>query len=48
LWLQPREVGQALAEYAFIMVLVIVLVIVFLLILGPAVGDMFSNVVNAI
>jgi Flp pilus assembly pilin Flp len=44
----PREIGQGLAEYAFIMVLIIILVVVFLSIIGPAVGDMFSSVVSAI
>jgi pilus assembly protein Flp/PilA len=44
----PRERGQGLAEYAFILVFVIVLLIVFLLIIGPAVGDMYSSIVNVI
>ena len=39
------EKGQGLVEYAMIIVLVAVLVMVVLLILGPAVGNIFSNVV---
>lgn len=35
-------------EYALIMMLVAVIVIVVLAILGPAVGNMFSNVVKGI
>ena len=44
----PREEGQGLVEYAFILVLVAIVVIVILAILGPAIGNVFSNVVNAI
>jgi pilus assembly protein Flp/PilA len=41
----PREEGQGLVEYALILVLVAIVVIVVLLILGPAVGNVFSNIV---
>jgi pilus assembly protein Flp/PilA len=44
----PREEGQGLVEYALILVLVAIVVIVILAILGPAIGNVFSNVVNAI
>ena len=44
----PREKGQGLVEYALILVLVAVVVIAILLILGPAVGNVFSKIVNAI
>lgn len=44
----PREQGQGLVEYALILVLVAVVVIVVLALLGPAVGNMFSNLVRAI
>ncbi|MBZ0188022.1 MAG: Flp family type IVb pilin [Anaerolineae bacterium] len=44
----PREEGQGLVEYALILVLVAVVVIVILALLGPAVGNIFSNVVNAL
>ena len=44
----PREEGQGLVEYALILVLVAVVVIVILALLGPAIGNVFSNIVNAI
>ncbi len=44
----PRERGQGLVEYALILVLVVLIVIVILTLLGPAIGNVFSNVVNAI
>ena len=42
----PREEGQGLVEYALILVLVAVVVIAILTILGPAVGNVFSSVIN--
>ena len=42
----PREKGQGLVEYALILVLVAVVVIVILALLGPAVGNLFSNLVK--
>jgi pilus assembly protein Flp/PilA len=44
----PREEGQGLVEYALILVLVAIVVIVILAILGPAIGNVFSNIVNAV
>jgi pilus assembly protein Flp/PilA len=44
----PREKGQGLVEYALILVLVAVVVIVILALLGPAIGNIFSNIVNAL
>jgi pilus assembly protein Flp/PilA len=44
----PKEKGQGLVEYALILVLVAVVVIVILALLGPAIGKIFSNVVQAI
>jgi pilus assembly protein Flp/PilA len=41
----PREQGQGLVEYALILVLIAVVVIAILLIVGPAVGNVFSNLV---
>lgn len=41
----PREEGQGLVEYALILVLVAIVVIAILLVLGPAVGNVFSNIV---
>ncbi|GAB4574613.1 MAG: hypothetical protein Kow0077_22060 [Anaerolineae bacterium] len=40
-----REEGQGLVEYALILVLVAVVVIVVLALLGPTIGNIFSNVV---
>mgnify|MGYP001019373499 FL=1 len=44
----PREEGQGLVEYALILVLVAVVVIIILALLGPAIGNIFSNIVNAL
>ncbi|MER3457535.1 MAG: pilus assembly protein [Chloroflexota bacterium] len=44
----PHEEGQGLVEYALILVLVAVVVIVILALLGPAVGNVFSNIVQNI
>ena len=41
----PREEGQGLVEYARILVLVAVVVIVILALLGPAIGNIFSNLI---
>ncbi|MCR4408136.1 MAG: Flp family type IVb pilin [Anaerolineae bacterium] len=40
----PREEGQGLVEYALILVLVAIVVIVVLRLLGPAIGDVFSQI----
>ena len=42
----PREEGQGLVEYALILVLVAIVVIVILAILGPTIGNIFSNIVT--
>jgi pilus assembly protein Flp/PilA len=42
----PREKGQGLVEYALILVLVAIVVIAILLLLGPIVGNVFSNIVT--
>lgn len=39
-----REKGQGLIEYALILVLVAIVVIAILLLLGPVVGNVFSNI----
>jgi pilus assembly protein Flp/PilA len=44
----PREEGQGLVEYALILVLVAIVVIVILALLGPAIGNIFSNIVSNI
>lgn len=42
----PREEGQGLTEYALILALVVLIVVVVLVVLGPAVGNLYSTVVN--
>jgi len=42
----PLEKGQGLIEYALILVLVAIVVIVILALLGPAIGQIFSNIVS--
>lgn len=46
----PREdeTGQGLVEYALILVLVAVVVIVILALLGPAIGNIFSNILQTL
>jgi len=44
----PREEGQGLVEYALILVLVAVVVIVILALLGPQIGNIFSDIVDAL
>jgi len=44
----PKEKGQGLVEYALILVLVAIVVIVILALLGPAIGNVFSNIIRAI
>jgi len=38
-----HERGQGLIEYAFLLVLIALIVIAALLILGPTIGNVFSN-----
>jgi len=45
---RPQEDGQGLVEYALILVLVAVVVIVILALLGPSIGNIFSNIVNTL
>ena len=40
----PREEGQGLVEYALILALVVIIVLVVLVIMGPSIGNMYSNV----
>lgn len=41
----PREEGQGLLEYALIIILVAVVVLLVLILLGPSIGNFYSNVV---
>jgi pilus assembly protein Flp/PilA len=43
-----REKGQGLVEYALIIVFVAVVVIVVLYLMGPAVGDMYSEIISSV
>ncbi|GAB5492744.1 MAG: hypothetical protein Phog2KO_29590 [Phototrophicaceae bacterium] len=44
LYIPQDEEGQGLVEYALILVMVAVVVIAILLILGPVLGNTFSNI----
>lgn len=44
----PKEKGQGLVEYALILVLVSVVVIAVLILLGPRIGDIFSQIMDAL
>ncbi len=44
----PREEAQGLVEYALILVFVALVVIVILAIFGPAVGNLYSNIINGL
>ncbi len=46
--LHSRERGQGLVEYALLLVLVSLAVLVILALLGPAIGNIFSNIVRGI
>ena len=43
-----NEDGQGLVEYALILVLVAIVVIVVLSILGPQIGNVFSQIITAL
>lgn len=45
---QPHEEGQGLVEYALILMLVALVVLIIMALVGPAVGNIFSNVVNSL
>ena len=44
----PTEQGPGLVDSALILVLVAVVVIVILALLGPAIGNVFSEIMNSI
>ena len=44
----PKEKGQGLVEYALILVLVDIVVIVVLALLGPAIGNIFSTIMQSL
>ncbi len=45
--LQSEE-GQGMLEYSLVLALVAIIIIVVLALLGPAIGNLFSNVVTQI
>ena len=42
----PKEKGQGLVEYALILVLIAVVVIAILVVLGPQIANVFSEISN--
>jgi len=40
--------GQGIVEYALILVLIAIVVIAVLSLIGPAIGNIFSDIVNAL
>ena len=43
-----QEDAEGLVEYALILVLVAIVIIIILSVLGPAIGNVFSQIVNSI
>jgi pilus assembly protein Flp/PilA len=43
-----QKKGQGLVEYALILVLVAIVIIIILSVLGPAIGNVFSQIINSI
>jgi pilus assembly protein Flp/PilA len=43
-----QQKGQGLVEYALILVLVAIVIIIILAVLGPAIGNVFSQVISGI
>lgn len=41
-----EDKGQGLVEYALLLALVTIVVLVILALLGPAIGNLFSNIVS--
>jgi pilus assembly protein Flp/PilA len=44
----PDQSGQGLVEYALILVMVAIVVITVLMLVGPIIGNVFSNIVAVI
>jgi pilus assembly protein Flp/PilA len=42
----PCEEGQGLLEYGLAIILVAIVVVAIVLLLGPAIGNMYSSIVN--
>ncbi len=48
MYLPRDEKGQGLVEYALILVLVVIVVVAILTILGPQIGNIFSQITSAL
>ncbi len=48
LYLPREENGQGLVEYALILVLVVLVVVAILVLMGPQVGNIFSQITNGL
>ena len=44
----PNEKGQGLVEYALILILVVVIIMVVLALLGPAINQVFENLMESL
>lgn len=44
----PQEEGQGLVEYALILVLIVIVVIAIATLLGPAVGNLYSTIMDGL
>jgi len=42
------EKGQSLLEYALILILVAIIVIIVIYLFGPAIGNLYSNIIQSI
>jgi len=43
-----RQNGQSLLEYALILILVAIIVIIVIYLFGPAIGNLYSNIIQSI
>ena len=43
-----QEKGQSLLEYGLIIILVAIVVIIVIYLLGPAIGNLYSNIIQTI
>ncbi len=48
LYLPQRQEGQGLVEYALILVLVVIVVVAILTIMGPQIGNIFSQITSGL
>jgi pilus assembly protein Flp/PilA len=43
-----KQNGQSLLEYALILILVAIIVIIVIYLFGPAIGNLYSNIIQSI